>query len=369
MKLKLLAVALVAVFVGHWRAFQPLQHKAGVDDVPGIIAGYHATPNFWAGLASWCSGTWINEAAPGALRPVAASWHYLQAATIEAGYPHVVTVATLILFAAVCALAGLLARRWTKSDTAGFVAAVLCAALPSNPQFIPNDLFAWWPVDDNILSLIFGLSSLLLFDSWLSTARRRYAVGAIACVVLSALSKEWGYILPMMLLVMAVYHEKSATLARLRPVAVAFGVVVALVAYRRYILPDSRDMLALNWWMVNGLRPAYWQDGILNTLMVATGEWKWIAVSSLPGLTVLAIYPLSRARLPKSATAAALLCALSLVPVSGSEIFNHRLLFPWAFGAVALMPVAMTLKQWLAILTTSRQTNAEPLSHPPHPAR
>ena len=362
MKQKFLLVALVAVLAFHWRAFSPGMFPPdatdvhyGGSDVYYLIQGYHQTPGSLAGIIQY-------QATGGSYRPLSAAYFYLQSAVIEAGYPQLVTAATLIMFALCCALAGLLVRRWT-SDAGGMAAAALAAAVPQT-WGMGKDHFAWFPIADNTLCLLFLLPALLYFDRWLSTQNRRDVAAALGLMVLACFSKEFAYVAPFIFGAMVVFgSERDEAFKRLRPVALAFAVVFVMALQRRFMVPVSRDTFGLNWWMAYGLTADFWRAGVVNGLLLMIDKSGAVLVSSLPALFLLAIYPLWRVRRPSKIATGLLLAWLSFLPVAGSNLLNHRLMFIWTFGTVAVVPVALALLEKLKEVPVMVDRRARDTAH------
>ena len=166
------------------------------------------------------ASTWIRDqfwrqftsgGGDGYYRPIGAV--SLVASSIMAGFhPWLWHAFGLALHAANCVLVLLLARRLGASRLAGFFAAALYAIHGTRPEAV-----VWIAARFDLLATFFVLAGLLLFP--------RFKAAALAMMALAILSKEVGYVFPLLLLL---FPEGR----RWKVAAPFFAVAAALFAYR-----------------------------------------------------------------------------------------------------------------------------------------
>ena len=285
------AVAALA-FVCNW---QFLQHPTLASmphfefDVANIIVGFRHNPAFLGGWSCW-HGNWINEGAPG-FRPLSSHLHWAQvwlgfnAGWVYAGWT------TFALFVACCwGIIGL-AWRWTRN----FWWAGLAGALSAGQRFLagdrePGSWPAWFPMSDYLLCTMFLLAALIAFDCWLERQQhtgkpgRKWLLVAVICVVASALSKEMGYIAPLMLAALALFRSESRQ-QMLRALFVSALLLVGvglLYLYRGQVVVNGTSYITLDrvWNKI-------WRNEVTNAaqgdqwwlLLLATMAWAWLWIT------------------------------------------------------------------------------------------
>jgi hypothetical protein len=213
---------------------------AGMNDVPTIIKGYHQTPHLWPDSLKWWHGPPVQYDV-GVLRPLASYLLWIETAVgLRWGFFWTGCIG-LLLFIADCWLAVAVAWRFTGSRWCALVAAVLAPSLRFfnyGGQQQPADWIVWYAVHQDLLLIGWLLGALLAFCAWLDTNRKAALIATWACFLLGALTKEFGYIFPVMALVLVHGRRREvATRAAWIQVAAMAGVVALLLLYRRAVLP------------------------------------------------------------------------------------------------------------------------------------
>ena len=276
------AVAALA-FACNW---QFLQHPTLASmphfefDVASIIAGYHHNPAFLGGWNCW-HGNWINEGAPG-FRPLSSHLHWLQVwLGLNVGWVYAGWT-TFALFVACCWGITGLAWRWTQSLWWAGLAGILCAGqrfLAGDRE--PGSWPAWFPMSDYLLCTMFLLAALIAFDYWLErqqkTARleRKWLLVVVVCVLASALSKEMGYVAPLMLAALAIFRSgsrKQMFSALIASALMLIGIGL-LYLYRGQVIVNGTSYITLDrvWNKV-------WRNEITN--VIQADQW-WLLILAL----------------------------------------------------------------------------------------
>lgn len=209
---------------------------AKLEDMQGVTAGYEQVQS-WRDLAAYFFSSWIHVDYEG-LRPLSGILYYFQCRLGYAfGWVWASWVSCLLLIV-VCWLVAALTWRHTRSYTisiaAGLAFANIKYLLPGLDGAIP--FLTWWVISDNLLCMIGFLGALIAFDIWRESDDRRYLRATCALFLAAALSKEFGYILPALLLVLSLL---PATVARRRAVVASLAMCALsalLFGYRSFVL-------------------------------------------------------------------------------------------------------------------------------------
>ena len=146
-----------------------------MNDVAGILQGFHATPHLLADGLRWWHGPWIQEGI-GAFRPLSSYLLWADCFVgLRYGFFYTGCIGMLLLVAN-CALCVALAWRFTRSRAGVYTAALLA---PAGGLFImggnqPPHWLVWFPVHHDLMMIAWLLGALLAFDCWLESARSRH---------------------------------------------------------------------------------------------------------------------------------------------------------------------------------------------------
>lgn len=209
-------------------------------DVHELIAGYNAHPQFLGGLGFW-HGPWLHVNTPNRLRPVASHFHWAQIWMGKHFGWFWVGWTTFAVFAVICVAASLLSFRWTRSTIFATAAGLGVAAVRFFNYGHPDRWLAWFPIGDFLLSIAFLLLAIWSFDWWLCQPKLRYLLATWACFLLSSLSKEIGYIFPVMALAMVAFHPWKVVPRKstFTTTGTLFLGIALLLFYRRVVIPDA----------------------------------------------------------------------------------------------------------------------------------
>jgi hypothetical protein len=313
-------------------------------DVVTILQGAKdATPGtVW----SWWHGPWIQGRELPYYRPLPsmlylAEWrlfgHRYVLYSLVSWVLHAVN--TALLAALVYPLvAGGPARRCAL----GGVAAMLFTLPHWGNQGVAQKVMYWWPAQGDLLSLGFGLASLISV-----TAGRLPLV--VLFLVLAILSKEMGYVVLPLVGLLAIQREPDPSRrAALRSLAVTAAVTAALWLLRDVFVPDA---LGLKWKGLYSLKKIYYHLG--GPLAPMVEAWDWALPVGALGGTVLLVLFARRGHWPMGALAAVVWAALSFEWLGTS--WTRILLAPnplyWARGIL----------YWLAIAALWRWRREEPV--------
>jgi hypothetical protein len=289
---------MVAVLVFQWQAFLAILPPPNIGpDIGPMRIGYEYARLH--GTAQWWYGPWLHVEQP-YYRPLSSFLHYAQFYTVDRWGYIPLTAFSLLLFAAICAVTGMIAARLTRSQLAG----CLTAAAAASFYVVPNRYWlASFPYSDNHLMVLFCLAAIYAFLQYLEGGAARTLALAWALVVGACLSKEQGILTPVYLLVLAVGLPGSSSY-RLRGILHAClmcGGAGLIYLYGKAVAnqPASVKFAVSNLWIDE----------------VRTGNW-WV-----PAIGLILIVP----------------------PVVGL-VFRHRLASPRSRAAA--------LCGWLAVIVT-----------------
>lgn len=245
---KIVLCALTFVFAFWWNRtflhYVSMTRMMEMNDVPAIVHGYKQVPNLFDS-GPWWRGTWIQEGIS-AYRPLASYLYWIESwLGLHWGFVWVGWLGVLLL-ATNGVLSGALAWRLTRWKSCVYVAAVLAVALRffnwsgSTPAY----WLAWYPIHQELLMNLLLLGAIVCLDVWNETAQRKYLLGAWACYVLGALTKEHVYIFPLFALAIALWHRDRARVSlktSLLQCCLMAAAVLALWFYRADVLIKPRN--------------------------------------------------------------------------------------------------------------------------------
>jgi len=214
-------------------------HLAIMNDVPDILRGYHATPDFWRDSWRWWHGPWIEQGIE-VYRPLSSILLWLECSVGERfGFEWVARfgIALLALVSWQCVL---LARQFTASRGAMLVAALLA---PSAKFWVmggsaPDEWLAWFAGHHDLLMIAFLLGALLFWTRWLESEKRRDLGWSLSLFFVGVLSKEFLYIFPAMALGVALFHPRRHIELRraVMVVGAMFGFLALAWLFRSHVL-------------------------------------------------------------------------------------------------------------------------------------
>lgn len=239
----------------NWNADTRLWSHYGMQrmmpDTAWIVEGARRTPDPRA-RRLWLTGPWIESLSVADqgkdyrefYRPLA-SCDLWAASRLGLAHGFVwVSAWTLALFMGVCLLCALLAWRLTRSAACALFAAVLCADIRDIDVSTPSYWLAWLPVQQDLLMLLFLLGTLAAYDCWKETAERRFLWLGRACLLLGCLTKEYDYILALMIPLVLLNTQsraeavpKAGLTERRRESLLALGMAVGFLILRQIVLP------------------------------------------------------------------------------------------------------------------------------------
>lgn len=187
----LLAVVVVGIILSQHPAF--FQGLSGITpvDIPGIRAG--AEKAKITGTAVWWYGPWIHEATPSLFRPLPSYVHVEQIELIDAGYSWIVTLVSVLSFAALSVCAGCLAYLVTKRADCAYMTALCTSVFRAQSD---GAWLSYFPFMDNIMALTFQLVALCCFARFAKQGNNWLIVGMWVSFVVAALCKEMAYTTP-----------------------------------------------------------------------------------------------------------------------------------------------------------------------------
>lgn len=209
-----------------------------MNDVPTIIRGYEQTPRLFPDSFKWWHGPWIQYDV-GALRPLASYQLWLETDIgIRWGFFYTACIGMLLLIVDgwLCAA---LAWRFTGSRWCALVGAALGPAVCffNYNGLQPPDWLAWYAVHHDLLFNAFFLGGLLGWCLWLDAGERRALVATWVCFICGALTKEYGYIFPIMALLLVFRRTReSGTRKALIQLGLMAAIVAFLIIYRRAVI-------------------------------------------------------------------------------------------------------------------------------------
>jgi hypothetical protein len=203
-----------------------------------------------ASLLDWWTGVWIEPTSP-YYRPLCSALFYLEYLAFGRQWRPFCLVTWLMHGGACVLILFFLARLWSGLSAAGrMVPGVLATALFSIPcettvdgphwgnRGIARGIMPYWPSQTDVSCLLLSLASLILFDKWLESSRRKHLAGAIAFFAASLLFKEQSVVLPLLAAVLVAYRGRAAK----QIAAVAgggLGISGLFLAVRHVLVPEA----------------------------------------------------------------------------------------------------------------------------------
>lgn len=373
-KLLLIGIFIVAAalfFNSDFIATSPVGYDlAYQEDHRNVMAGYEKVHSF-ADTLPWWTG-FIDESHP-SLRPLSSYLFYGQNwLGIHYGYGWA-WLSAFALFALNCLLVAVLVYCLTRSVAAALASGVLAArAAAWLPTLTTGDggiSFTWFYLSDNTLLIAFMLPSLIAFLSWRATGQRRSLVVSWLMFVLACLTKEQGYILPLMAsaLCFAPLPTITTTTSRaaiqaclMAALSCAFFVIRAIVLVAPHDPPErGAALMAVIRDGIHRIAPATPYEIVM--VLNATDAIRLLACYGAIGYGAFLLWKFRRhvrqelceSRGGDLLTCAALLwlCAMiSYIPALGFDVAGHRgllaVFLKVAAGSVALQGVCPLLLKY-----------------------
>jgi hypothetical protein len=272
---------------------------------------YYAAANAsWRDAPRWWVGSWIYPDV-GYYRPLTSMLFLFEYRAFGDNFTAYNRISQILHLANVALLYLLTvslfrAHRRTRAFI-GLVAAYYFTSTDSSMFFAVNRVIEWWPAQNDVMSLTFGLLSLLLLDLHLHRPRWTLLAGSLLCLFLSIASKEMGFIVAPIALALVAQRRLLGGGPWRAPVVLVTFLTAFMWFFRRIVVP--------NHW-----GPALFRSLILDRIvttwggppaLMAKAGILWPAVSGvvLTGITVLGL----RRRWPVLWIAA--LCAVAICAV------------------------------------------------------
>lgn len=205
---------------------------------------YAAASASWRDAPHWWVGSWIYPDV-GYYRPLTSMLFLFEYRTFGANftaYNRITQLLHHINVGLIYLLTVSLFRKHRRGRAPiGLVAAYYFASTDNSMFFAIPRVLGWWPAQNDVLSLTFGLLSLVSLDQYLHRNRVGWLVGAMAAFFLSIASKEMGFIVaPIALALIA--QRRAQGIGPWRAATIATIGITAITAFmwffRRMVIPN-----------------------------------------------------------------------------------------------------------------------------------
>lgn len=214
--------AMLLLAVGAITGIRAGQHANGLElagrDWPELLPHLRAADGREA--LSWWTGDWVQH--NGYYRPLTSCSLYFDYRLTGEGWPRWWRMHNVVLIALTAMLLALLTRALAGSDLAALV-----AGTTSTGWLVEWTIVQHITPRTDVLCALFMLAALLLALQWAKGGRAHLLAGALACVALSALSKEMA----LLLAALVPLTLWAAGAPRRRSVIATAACIVLLVAY------------------------------------------------------------------------------------------------------------------------------------------
>lgn len=212
-------------------------------DVKPLIQGFYDTPHLFPDSLRWWHGTWQYPDTP-RFRPFSGYLYWVECwLGIRYGWVSAAYI-NFVLFVICCLTTKNIVQQFTNSPLASLLAGVLAAGVHFFNSHTPFWLI-WFPNAYNLLTAIFWLNALLLFDRWHECADEKRNVSTLVsaslCFLAACLSLESAWMFPLMAFLVALL--RPATCSRRYSFTLCFlmcGAVLFLAWYRALVVPQSQ---------------------------------------------------------------------------------------------------------------------------------
>jgi hypothetical protein len=241
--------------------------KAGVKDVPG-----------------WFVGPWLNKKV-GYYRPITSLLYVAEYHAFGDDFSSYNRVSLLIhgmntglLFLVTVSL---FRERKTMRVLYGLIASIYFATMSNSMWSGVYFSIGWWPAQNDLLSLTFGLLSLLLLDNWLVSNRRPWLIGSIVAFLFAIGTKEMAYATVPVAIALIWHRKRRAT----REMAF-FAILGALLwTMRKLVIPNPWAENYFSNWVYR--KASFYAGGPPLPLMLL-GIW-WPIVAAAGSLAIAPI--------------------------------------------------------------------------------
>ena len=292
---------LAAVF--NYRFTTHLRYRTIVkmNDVNEIIAGYHRSPTISIAFHTYLSKPWI-QINTYCFRPIAGCQYWVET-YIGLHYGFLWdALFGFALYVCCCVLAGLIAYRLTQSKLASLISAALCCFCRLYNAGSPDYWLAWYPVHQDILMIASLLGAVYAFDVWFERQTMGLLLAAWACFLFGSLTKEYVYVFPLYMGVIALFRPAATWQRRLSAIqqsVLALGVVGGLMTYRQCLFVHPRDPHFFRAGVVLH-KPLLFMYNVFGRRLIAHDSWfvgLSLIVTALIGLGIFLHARRSRVRL------------------------------------------------------------------------
>lgn len=239
--------------------FSHVQPLMKMNDVPGILDGYHATPHLLQDGLRWWHGPWIENGVQ-AYRPLSSYLLWIESdIVLNHGLVPIAIIGAFLLFI-ICLAASLVSWQLTHSYWCAAFAGVLCTYVTSFDYggVDPNRL-VWYPVHHDLLNIAFALLATFAFLRWMECGNWKYIAACWVCFIAGIFTKEYLYIFPLFALVIALTYKSTFNRRRIliQP-AIMLCVVIAFYLFRQSVLPHPYMPHGLNLHMLITHSTLFW---------------------------------------------------------------------------------------------------------------
>jgi hypothetical protein len=191
----------------------------------------------WRDVPGWFAGPWINRKV-GYYRPLTSLLYFLEFRAFGSDFTAYNRVTWLMhgLNAGLLYLltVSLFRDRRLLNSALGLIAVWFFATNFNSMWIGVFHSIGWWPAQNDVLSLTFGLLSLLLLDQHLVCGGRGWLVGSLAAFCCAVFSKEMGYAVAPAAIALN-WHRKR----KLNRETLAFaGLSLSFWVFRKLVVPN-----------------------------------------------------------------------------------------------------------------------------------
>jgi hypothetical protein len=202
---------------------------------------YAAASASWSDAPRWWVGSWIYPDV-GYYRPLTSMLYLFEYRTFGENFTawnrisqilHLTNVALLYLLTVSLFRAHRRARVFI-----GMVAAYYFTSTDSSVYFSVSRVIEWWPAQNDVMSLTFGLLCLLLLDQYLHRPRWTLLATSVLSLLLSIASKEMGFIVAPIALALVLQRRLIAVVPWRAPVSSITAIAAFMWFFRRIVIPN-----------------------------------------------------------------------------------------------------------------------------------
>jgi hypothetical protein len=203
---------------------------------------YAAASASWHDVPRWWTGSWIYPDV-GYYRPLTSMLYLAEYRTFGANFTawnRVTLVFHLCNIALVYLLTVSLFRRYRIArGLLGAIAAYYFTSTDGSMFFSISKVLGWWPAQNDVMSLTFGLLSLLLLDQYLGKPSRAMLGASLLSLFLSIASKEMGFIVAPIALALVAQRRLLQPGPWRAAILSVTGLTAFMWFYRRAVIPNT----------------------------------------------------------------------------------------------------------------------------------